>query len=182
MLIRPPSMPIIGTQGGSIVAHLLDELEEVIGAVDLVDLAGLRVADDDARAIDPPRDFRLRPHDPLALVLGGVIGMIEPARLFEHVLAEHAVVKAGRGDRAHVMEAARLDRLGEGERVGDAGDVGAHHLLRRGVEVVDRREMEEMIDLALELARVARRDAEIGLGYVAFDQGHTLGAARPRTP
>ncbi len=105
--------------------------------------------------------------------------MIESARLLEHVFPKHAVVKAGRDDRAHVMEAARLDRLGEGERVGDAGDVGVHHLLRRRSEVVDRREMEEMIDPALELAGVARRDAEIGLGYVASDQGHTLGAAAP---
>ena len=29
------------------------------------------------------------------------------------------------------------------------------------------------------IAGVARRDAEIGLGYVASDQGHTLGAAAP---
>src|SRR5208337_2901751 len=131
------------------------------------------------RAVDPPRDFRLRAHQALALVLRAVIGMLETARLLEHVLAEYAVVKAGRGDRAHVMEAARLDRLGEGERVCDAGDVGVHHLLRRRFEVVDRREMEEMIDSALELAGLARRDAEIGLGYVASDQGHTLGAAAP---
>ena len=50
--------------------------------------------------------------------------MLEAARLLEHVLAEHAVIEAGRGDRTHVMEAAGLDALGEGERVGDAGDVG----------------------------------------------------------
>jgi hypothetical protein len=76
------------------------------------------------------------------------------------------------------MKAARLDRLGEGERVCDAGDVGVHHLLRRRSEVIDRREMEEMTYPAIELAVVARRDAEIGLGDVASDQGHALNLGR----
>ena len=55
------------------VAQLLDQLEEVVGAVDLVDLAGRRIADDDARPVDPPRDRGLRPHEAFALVLGAEI-------------------------------------------------------------------------------------------------------------
>ena len=44
---------------GQPVAQLLDRLEEVVRPVDLVHLAGLRVADDDGRAVDPPRDRAL---------------------------------------------------------------------------------------------------------------------------
>ena len=161
------------------VAQLLDELEEVVGAVDLVDLAGSRVADDDAWTINPPGDRLLRPHQALALVLRGVIRMLESARLLEHVLAKYAVVQPGRRDRAHVMEATRLDRLGEGEGVGDAGHIGGHDLLRRSFEVVDRGEMEEMVDFALELARVLGRNAEIGLGDIALDHRHAFGAGAP---
>jgi predicted RNA polymerase sigma factor len=47
-LMRPPSMPMVGIQLGKHLAHLLDQLEEVVGAVDLVHFAGARVADDDA--------------------------------------------------------------------------------------------------------------------------------------
>ena len=36
-------------------AHLLDQLEEIIGAVDLVHLAGTRITDDEGRAVDAPR-------------------------------------------------------------------------------------------------------------------------------
>ena len=139
---------------GHDVAQLLDELEEVVGAVNLVDLACSRVADDDAGAIDPPGDVLLRPHQPLALMLGGVIRMLETARLVEHVLAENAIVQARRSDRAHVMEAARLDRLGEGQRVRDACDVGSDNLRRGRLEVVNGGEMEETVDLPLEIAHI----------------------------
>ena len=112
------------------VADLLNELEEVVGAVDLVDLAGLRVADDNSGPIDPPRNAGFGAHEALALVLRGIIGMLEPARLLEHVLAEYALVKPRGRNRADMMETARLDRLGEGERMGDARDVRGDDLRR----------------------------------------------------
>ncbi len=152
------------------VAQLLDQLEEVVGAVDLVDLASPGIADHNARPVDPPRNLRLRPHQALALVLGRVIRMVEAAGLLEHVLAEHAVVEAGRGDRAHMVKAARLDALGEGERVGDASDIGGDDHGRVGFEIVDGGEVEEVVDLALELRGVLGCDSEIGPRDVALDE------------
>jgi hypothetical protein len=46
---------------------------------------------------------------------------------------------------------------------------------RQRVQHVADPEMEEMVDLGLELARVLGRDPEIGLRDVAFDQRHTIG-------
>jgi hypothetical protein len=53
--------------------------------------------------------------------------------------------------------------------VARALDVGGLLLLGRRLEVVDRREMEEVVDLALELAQVRVGDAELRLGEVADD-------------
>jgi hypothetical protein len=50
--------------------HALDQLEEVVRAVDLVHLAGLRVADDERRPVHRPRHLALLENDLLALVLG----------------------------------------------------------------------------------------------------------------
>jgi hypothetical protein len=47
MLMRPPSIPTVGHPRRQGVPHLLDQLEEVVRAVDLVDLARLRMAHDD---------------------------------------------------------------------------------------------------------------------------------------
>ena len=52
MLVWPPSGPASGNHCRQRVAQLLEQLEEVVGPVDLVHLAGLGVADDDPRAVD----------------------------------------------------------------------------------------------------------------------------------
>ena len=161
------------------VADLLNELEEVVGAVDLVDLAGLRVADDNSGPIDPPRNAGFGAHEALALVLRGIIGMLEPARLLEHVLAEYALVKPRGRNRADMMETARLDRVGEGERMGDARDVRGDDLRRVRSQVVDGGEVEKMVDLASEPARVLGRDPKIGLQDVAFYERHATGIGPP---
>ena len=155
-------------------AQLLDQLEEVVGAVDLVDLAGRRVADDDAGSIDAPRNCGLGADKGFAPVLRGKVGVIEPSRFLEHVLAEDPVIEAGRRDGTHVMEAARLDHLCESERVRHAGDVRRHNFLGVGGEVVNGGEVKETVDLALEPSHILGRDAEIGLRNVAFDRRHAL--------
>jgi hypothetical protein len=103
-------------------------------------------------------------------MLGAEIRMVELLGLVEHVLAEHAFVEAGRRDRAHVMERARADRRREIDRVTRALDVRGLLLFGRSLQVVDGREMEEMVDLALELSQVRVRDAELRLAEVADDR------------
>src|SRR3546814_5510530 len=68
------------------------------------------MAEHDGRAIDPPRHGALFAHQPLGIVLGPKIGVLQAFGLVEHVLAEHARIHAGSSDRAGVMEAAGLDR------------------------------------------------------------------------
>ncbi len=61
--------------GGQHAAQLLQQLEHVVGAVDLVDLARPRVADDDPRPVDAPGAAAFLAHDPLGLVLGAEVRM-----------------------------------------------------------------------------------------------------------
>ena len=140
------------------VAHLLERLEEVVRAVDLVDLAGLRVADHDARAVDPPRAPAFAAHDALGIVLGPEVGMIELLGLLEHVLAEHAVVEPRGGDRAHVVEAAGACTASANCTAWRVpSTLATCCVFGAGREVVDRGEMEEVLDLALELLAGRRR-------------------------
>ena len=54
MFVQPTSRPTSGNHCGSASARLLDRLEEVVRAVDLVHLARARVADHDRRPVDAP--------------------------------------------------------------------------------------------------------------------------------
>ncbi len=99
-----------------VVAHPLEQREEVVGAVDLVHRAGLGVADDDRRAVDPPRHLGLLADDLLGLELGAVVRRGQPLALVEHRLVEDPAEVAGRGDRGHLVEVTGLELAGERRR------------------------------------------------------------------
>ena len=162
--------------GGQPVAQQLHQGEEVVGAVDLVHLAGLGVPDHDGRSVDAPGDRRLLAHDPLGLELGAVVGRGQVLALVEHRLVEAAAVLAGGGHRRHLVEAAHLQRLGE--LGGVAGPADVHRLVGRvvGGHVVDRREVEEVLDRAAVLGDPGGVDTEPVLGQVAHDRGDAVGA------
>ena len=137
------------------------------------------MADDEARPVDAKRDRALLANHRFRIVLGAEIRMVEVFRLLEHVLAEDAVVQAGRGDRAHVVEAASADRPGEFHRVARAFDVGGLLAFRRRLEVVDRREVEDVRDLPLELPLVGGAHAELRPGEIALHRHHELRRLTP---
>ncbi len=162
------------------VANAADQLEEVVGPVDLVHLAGLGVADDDAGAIDPPRTRALVADHALGLVLGLEVGVgVDVLSLVEHVLAPGALVKAGRGDRADHVDAACLDRLGELDHVAGALDVGDALGLGVGGHVVDRRQVKKVVDLASEALDVGVGDPETCFGEIADDGDDAVGVGAP---
>ncbi len=146
---------------------LLDQLEEVIRAVDLVDLAGLGIAHHDPRTIDAPGNPALGADQLFRAMLAGEIRMVEAARLLEHVLAEDALIEARRGNRADVMKAARADRGGKLQNVPRALHIGPHLQLRIGFEIVDGGKVENVIDLAGQLLPVFRRHAKVRLADVS---------------
>ena len=153
-------------------AQPLQCLEEIVRPVDLVDDAGLRVAEHDARTVDAEGHLAVGPRDRLGVVLGAVVRMVELLGLLEHVLAERAAVQPGRRDRAHVVKAPRANGIGHREGAFGADDVGLVHFLGRGIEVVDRAEVVEVLDLALEPREIGLRQAEPGLAEVALDRHH----------
>ena len=175
----PPSRPIEREPRRQRLPQFLDHLEEVVRPVDLVDLAGLGMADDDARPVDAPGALAAVADERLRLVLGAEVRMLEAGRLLEHVLAKAALVKARRRDRARVVEAACLHALRELQRVIGADDVREILLLAGRLQVVDRRQVEQVIDLAREPAQVRLRHAEVRLREIALDRH---GAARARAP
>ena len=69
--------------------------------------------------------------------------------------------------------------LGEPHGVAGALDIGRHFQLRIGGEIIDRGEMEEMIDAALQLFDVGGGKPEIGAQQVALHRDRALGALAP---
>ncbi len=138
------------------VAEPLEQLEEVVGAVDLVHLARLRVADDHAWPVHAQRHVHLVAHDLLGLELRAVVGVRQLLALVEHVLAEQALELPGHRDRRRVVEAADVMRVHELDHVARALHVGAHHVVLARGHVVDRREVEEVVDLLVEVLDAQR--------------------------
>ena len=159
--------------------HALDQLEEVVGAVDLVDLSGRAVADDEGRSVDRPGHLALGADDLLALVLRHEVRVLEVLGLVEHVLAEHALVQAGGGDAADVVQVARVDRLGELHEVARALDVDPDLTLLVGTQVVHGGQVVDGVDLALQgLQRIGAHAQAAGRQVAHHWHGARLGAAR----
>jgi hypothetical protein len=75
-------------------------------------------------------------------------------------------------DRADHLHAARLDRLRELDHVAGALDVGELLRVRIRGHVVDRCEVEQVIDVAAQALDVLVRDSEPRLREVADDRHH----------
>jgi hypothetical protein len=161
------------------LAQALDGLEEVVGAVDLVHLAGLRVAHHHGRAVHRPGPAAFLAQHALGLVLAAEVGVIERPGLVEHVLAEHALVEPGGGDRADVVHMPGLHRLRELHEVARALHIGAHLALGVGLQVVDRGQMKHMVDPALERLQRRRIEAESRLLDVAPERLHATRRGAP---
>ncbi len=142
------------------VPDLLQQLEEVVRPVDLVHLAGLGVADDDRRAVDAQRGLHALADETLGLELRPVVRVGQLLALVEHVLGERAVVvnRPATAIEDDVVEHADVEAVREVDRVLRAADVDLRvALLVRG-HVVDRGEVEEVVD-----PREVELDAELGL-------------------
>jgi hypothetical protein len=148
---------MVGIQGGQHLPQLLHRFEEIVRAVDLVDVAGFRMADDESRAVDPPRLPALTAHDAFGVVLGLEVGMAQFLGFLEHVLAKNAVVEPCGGDRAHLVKAAGLHDLDKLDRVACALAVGDSLRFRGRGEVVKGGKVEQMLDRALEFLVLRRQ-------------------------
>jgi hypothetical protein len=172
-------MPTLGNHGRQDLTQALDQLEEVVGPVDLVHLAGLAVADDERRAVDRPGQLAFLAHDLLALVLGHEVGVIQAFGFFEHVLAEHPFVQTCGGDAADVMHVPRVHRLGELHQMSGAFDVDLDLALRVRRQVVDGRQVVDRIDPPLERLDGAAADTQLARREIATDRHGAVAADAP---
>ena len=166
MFARPPTIPGVGSQAGRLFDARLNHLKSRYGPSILSIAPVLRVSDDDGRTVDAPRAGGLLADDLLGLELRAVVRELEPLAGLEHVLAEDAVVATGDRDRADVVEGRVVQRVAEADGVDRAADVALAVGLVAGGDVVDRAEVQEVID-ALDLVALGLAQPEVGLGDVA---------------
>ena len=141
------------------VANGLDGGKQVVGAVDLVHFAGDTGTHHGSRAVNPPGHFAFLAHNALGLEFGAVIGVGGVLPLIEHALLEHALeTAAGDGDGTHVLQGnLATQRIGELHHVAGAFVIHPVTGFIVHVQVVHRRQVVDVIDLALELVEVGFR-------------------------
>jgi hypothetical protein len=115
-------------------------------------------------------------------MLGLEVGMVEVLGFLEHVLAEHAVVESSSGDGTDMFKTTRCHTLRKLHGVTGAVDIG--DLLRFGarLEVVDRRQVKEVIDLPLQLFHVRVGHAKVLFRQVAHYRNDVLVGRTPFCP
>ncbi len=127
-----------------------DQLQHVVGAVELLGPAGDRVAHDHRRPVDRHRQARVARlrDDPLGLVLGVVVVVRERLAELQVLLEEDPVVAARDVAGADVLQSAQPRPVGggpgEGHDVAGAVDVDPPGDRRGHREVVHRREVEDL--------------------------------------
>src|SRR6185312_1843064 len=156
-----------------------DQLEEIVRPVDLIHLTGAAVAHHHRRSVHAPGPLAFLAHDFFALMLGHEIRMVVVLGLVEHVFAEDALVQAGRRNGRHMVKMSGVNRLGELHGVARAFDVDGNLAGFVGTQVIDRGQVVEMIDLALEFFDRIGRDAELFAGEVAKHRNHPGRAGAP---
>ena len=119
--------------------------EEVVGTVDLVHLAGARVADDDRRPVDPIPQALRGADQHFGFELRLVIRRRQILRDIEVVLGELAAVRAGNGDRGHVVQR-RIEAKGQVDDSAGAVDIGRALLGVGDGDVVDSRTVHDVVD------------------------------------
>ena len=141
-----------------------DRAQKVIGAVELLGLAGLRVADHDRRPQDGRGDPVQQPlHPDLGLELGRLVVVLEVLPHDQLVLVDDAGAQAGHVGGADVGEMLELLRgEAELEHVAGALDVDLLGQLDGHGEVVDGRQVVDAPDLRRQVARSPRRRARGG--------------------
>ena len=100
--------------------------------------------------------------------------MLERLAQVEVVLGEQALVRTGHRNGRHVMERLGPEVVGEVDRVVRAGHVEQRVARLVGGDVVDRREVEEVLDPAAEARPRGLVDAQQRLGQVARHQDDPL--------
>src|SRR5208283_293288 len=106
----------------------------------------------------------------LRLMLGAKIRQIESRGLREHTLREQAAVATGGRNRTDEMKAACRGILRKIERIAGPEHVGADEIRVGCAQVIERTEMEEVLDATGQRAPLRRRYAEQRLTQVAMDR------------
>lgn len=134
------------------LADALDQLEEIVRAVDLVHLTGQAMAHHHGGTKHRPRQLAFGADDFFALMLGSEVEMFVVFGLFKQVLAEHAFVQARSRHRTDMVKMSGLNRLGKLHHVAGAAHVGGNLVFLVDLQAIDRRQVvEEVGDFAFAL-------------------------------
>ena len=107
--------------------------------------------------------------------------MIEALGLLEHILAEHALVQAGGGDRRNMVDMPGLNQSRKLDQLACTRNVGLHLRVCIGPQVIDCGQMVDMIDLTFQAADAIVADTEIGGNQIAKNRQRTCLANAPES-
>ena len=150
------------------LAHALDQLEEIVGAVNLVHFASGAVTHHHGGTKHSPWHLAFLAYYFFALVLGPEIRMLVVFSLFKHVFAEHALIQTRSRNRRHMVKMPGINGFGKLDRVARAINVDSDLAFFVSTQVIDGRKVVEMAYLALELFDVFGADTEFFAGQVAM--------------
>ena len=146
--------------------------EEVVGAVDLVHLAGARIADDHPRAVDAVSQPVGGADQALGVELGPVVGRRQVLAEVEVLLGEHPAMRTGHRDGRHVVQR-RVQAPGQSDHRPGALDVGDSLAVLGGGDVVDRGAVDHVVDRTESLDNGVAQ-AEVRCREVADQRLHPL--------
>ena len=92
------------------------------------------------------------------------------------------MIKAGRRDQAHVVEASRADSLGKAHCVARAANIGRHLSRGIGIERIDRAQVEDVVDPVFQRRQIIGGDAQSRLGQVAGNRDGAVSRRPPNRP
>ena len=178
----PAFQPNRGQPRRQQLAHALDQLEKIVGAVDLVHFPRRTVTHHHGGSVNRPGHLALLAHNFFALMLGHEIRVLVVFGLLEHVLTEHAFVQPRRRDRTHMVKMGSVNGFGQLNGVARALNIHGNLTCLVGAQVVHRSQVIKVVDLALEGFDVVRSHTQLFDVQVAKYRHHAGRAHAPVLP
>ena len=121
----------------------------------------------------------MRANDFFTLVFGHEVGVLKVLGLDKHVLAKQPRVQASRGNGGDVVKMFGLYRLGQRHGVAGAVNVDGDLAGLVSIQVIDCRQVIEMVNLALKLFDLGGRQAQPAAVQVTRQRHYAGGAGTP---
>ena len=160
---------------GKSVTQLLQHLEEVVGAINLIDFTSLGMTNDHTGAIDFIWHLAtLFTDDFFCHMFGAQIGIVKILCLLKHIFTEDALVESSRSYGADMMKITRPQGFGTIDRRMGTLNIGQLLSFAIRLQIIDSGQMKEVIDTTFKALSIICRESKIRSGQITDDGMHTL--------